>query len=68
MNTATITEPSTATQTFINSPHKLLIDGKRVDAVSGETFEVLDPANNNALCQVPKGASSDKSFPGIFPC
>jgi len=59
MTTATITEPSTATQKFINSPQKLLIGGKRVDAVSGETFEVLDPSNNNVLCQVPKGAKGD---------
>ncbi len=59
MTTATITEPSTATQKFIDSPHKLLIDGKRVDAASGETFEVLDPSNNNVLRQVPKGSNQD---------
>lgn len=59
MSTATITEPSTATQAFINSPHKLLIGGKRVDSASGETFEVFDPSNNNVLCQVPKGGRED---------
>ena len=59
MTTATITEPSTATKKFISSSHKLLIDGKRVDAMSGENFEVLDPSNNNVLCRVPKGSRQD---------
>lgn len=59
MTTATITEPSTTTQKFINSSQKLLIDGKRVDAVSGETFKVLDPSNNQVLCGAPKGSKED---------
>jgi phenylacetaldehyde dehydrogenase len=59
MTSATATEPSSTTQAFLNSPQKLLIDGKRVDSASGETFEVLDPSNNKVLCRVPKGESED---------
>ncbi len=59
MTTATIPEPISAIQTFLNRPQKLLIDGKRVDAASGETFEVLDPATNKRLTSVPRGGAED---------
>ena len=36
-----------------------MIDGKRVDAASGETFEVLDPSTNTVLNLVPKGEKED---------
>ena len=36
-----------------------MIDGKRVDAAGGETFEVLDPSNNKVLARVPKGGRED---------
>ena len=36
-----------------------MIDGKRVDAASGETFEVLDPSTNTVLTWVPKGGKED---------
>jgi aldehyde dehydrogenase (NAD+) len=38
---------------------KLLIDGKRVDIISGETFEALDPSTNTVLTRVPKGERED---------
>ena len=44
---------------FLSKPQKLLIDGKRVDAVSGATFEVLDPSSNLLLTHVPKGGKED---------
>ncbi len=59
MTTATTLEPLSETQSFLNSPQKLLIDGKRVDAASGETFEVIDPSNNKLLARVPKGGKED---------
>ena len=59
MTTATIPEPISAIQAFLNQPQKLLIDGKRVDAASGETFEVLDPASNKRLTAVPRGGAED---------
>ncbi len=37
----------------------MLIDGKRVEAASGKTFEVLNPADNEVLSQVPKGEKED---------
>lgn len=55
----TATEPLSAVKEFLSSPQKLLIDGKRVDAANGETFEVLDPSNNTVLTRVPKGDKED---------
>ena len=51
--------PLSAIKEFLASPQKLLIDGKRVDAASGETFEVLDPSDNSVLTHVPKGNKED---------
>ena len=59
MNTLTTPKPLSAVQDFLASPQKLLIDGKRVDSASGETFEVLDPSNNNILTHAPKGDKED---------
>ena len=59
MTDTAVAEPLSTVQTFLNSPQKLLIDGKRVDAESGETFAVVDPANNKELCRAPKGGKAD---------
>ena len=59
MNTSTLAEPSPEVKQFLNAPKKLLIGGKRVDAASGETFEVTDPSNLSVLCHVPKGGAED---------
>ena len=53
MTTATIPEPISEVQSFLKQPQKILIDGKRVDAAGGETFEVLDPSTNKVLARVP---------------
>ena len=37
----------------------MLINGKRIDAFSGETFEVCDPSTNEVLTRVPKGEKKD---------
>lgn len=54
-----ITEPLSTVKEFLASPQKLLIDGRRVNAASGKTFEVLDPSNNSILTHVPKGEKED---------
>ena len=59
MTTATIPEPISEVQSFLKQPQKILIDGKRVGAASGEMFEVLDPSNNKVLARVPKGGRED---------
>ncbi len=59
MNTVAAPEPISEVQQFLNSSHKMLIGGKRVDAASGETFAVTDPSSQNELCRVPKGAEED---------
>ncbi len=41
------------------SPQELLIDGRRVAAASGETFETLNPATGEVLARVAKGAAAD---------
>ncbi len=55
----TATAPLSAVKGFLASSQKLLIDGKRVDAANGETFEVLDPSDNSVLTRVPKGEKED---------
>ena len=59
MTTATVPEPKSEVQEFLKSDQKLLIDGKRVEAASGETFEAIDPSNNKVLCRVAKGGKED---------
>ena len=43
---------------FIEAP-KLTIDGKSVDATSGETFEVFDPSTGAVLTEVPRAGVPD---------
>ena len=59
MDAVTIPEPISPVKAFLAKPQKLLIGGKRVDATSGETFEVLDPSTNAILTHVPKGGKED---------
>jgi phenylacetaldehyde dehydrogenase len=59
MDAVTIPEPISPVKAFLAKPQKLLIGGKRVDATSGETFEVLDPSTNVILTHVPKGGKED---------
>jgi phenylacetaldehyde dehydrogenase len=44
---------------FLNKPGRLLIDGEWVEAVSGETFETLNPATEESLGWVAHGAAQD---------
>jgi phenylacetaldehyde dehydrogenase len=44
---------------FITRRSQLLIDGKLVDAASGKTFPVYNPANGHILAQVAEGEAED---------
>ncbi len=50
---------SPAASAFIARPHKLLIDGKWVDARSGKRFAVFDPSTGAQIAQVAEGAAED---------
>src|SRR6201986_505034 len=44
---------------FLGKKHRMLIDGKWVEAKSGKTFEVEDPATQEIIAQVPAGDKAD---------
>src|ERR1700752_4412698 len=44
---------------FIEKPRKMLINGKWVDAASGKTFPVYNPATGEVLAQVAEGDRED---------
>ncbi len=48
-----------AAREFAGRHHPMLIGSDWVDAASGKTFEVLDPATGAVLAQAPRGASED---------
>src|SRR6202000_1212072 len=50
---------SGSAKAFIARRHKLLIDGKWVDARSGKTFAVYDPSNGQQIAQVADGGPED---------
>jgi Aldehyde dehydrogenase family len=45
--------------TFVRSPHKLLIDGDWLEAASGQTFTTLNPATEEPLAEVAHGQAED---------
>ena len=44
---------------FVGSPHKLLIDGEWVEAASGQTFTTINPATEETLAEVAHGQAED---------
>lgn len=44
---------------FLGEPHKLLIDGQWVEARSGNTFEVFNPASDQVVAHVAEGDAED---------
>ncbi len=48
-----------AVKAFLAKPRKMLIDNKWVDAASGKTFPVYDPANGQEIVQVAEGDKVD---------
>ena len=54
---ATVTEPRRRTQRTFQT--KLLIDGKWRDALSGKTFETINPATEEVIAEVAEGDKAD---------
>jgi len=48
-----------AASTFLSRPHELFIGGKWVQAASGETLEVIDPATTRVLARIAAGGAAD---------
>ena len=44
---------------FLERDHRLLIGGEWVDAIDGQTFETLDPATEEVLCEVARAGAAD---------
>src|ERR1700688_3358406 len=59
MPTATLVEINSKIRDFMTSSRRLLIDGKWVEAKSGETFPVYNPANGEVLHQCAAGDKAD---------
>jgi acyl-CoA reductase-like NAD-dependent aldehyde dehydrogenase len=60
MATATAESLSPAAREFIDSgPKRLLIGGEAVEAGDGRTFETIDPATGEAICEVALGGPDD---------
>lgn len=51
--------PSRKIQDFLSKKRKMLIGGKWVDAVSGKTFPVYNPANGEEIARVAEGDRED---------
>ncbi|MBM3532835.1 MAG: aldehyde dehydrogenase family protein [Alphaproteobacteria bacterium] len=48
-----------AARTFLAGPHRLLIDGKWVEARSGKTFETFDPGTGRLIARVAEADAAD---------
>ena len=59
MPTATLEMIDPKIRDFVTAKRKLLIDGKWVDAQSGETFPVYDPATGEEMDQCAAGDKAD---------
>src|SRR6202035_977978 len=46
-------------QDFVGKPSRLLIDGEWLEAASGKSFETFNPATEESLGSVARGASED---------
>jgi len=47
------------TRAFLAKPQRMLIDGAWVEAVSGKSFDVTDPASGQVIAAVPEGDAAD---------
>lgn len=61
MNTSLFERPklSNAVQKMLARKHKMLIDGEWVEAMSGQTIAIEDPATEEVIAHVPDGDSHD---------
>ncbi len=56
---ATVTAPKAKSTAPKVLDQKMFINGKWVDAVSGKTFETINPATGEVICQVAEGDKAD---------
>jgi phenylacetaldehyde dehydrogenase len=54
-----VAPPASKTAEFVARKHKMLINGKWVEAASGKTFPTYDPATGEVLSQVAEGDRED---------
>ncbi|HLM31249.1 MAG TPA: aldehyde dehydrogenase family protein [Solirubrobacterales bacterium] len=60
MPTATTQSLSDAAREFVSAgPQKLLLGGERLEAADGRTFETIDPATGEAICDVAQAGPED---------
>src|SRR4051812_1037835 len=60
MATATADALSSAAREFVDSgPKRLLIGGEQAEAADGRTFETIDPATGEVICEVALGGPED---------
>ena len=55
----TPTPISAEVRKFVSKPRRLLINNKWVEAVSGQTFPVIDPATGTEFARVAEGEAAD---------
>ncbi len=54
-----MTRPLPSVEQFTAAPLKMIIDGQLVEAVSGKTFPVYNPAMGEVLAQMAAGDKED---------
>jgi acyl-CoA reductase-like NAD-dependent aldehyde dehydrogenase len=60
MATATAQALSETARAFVErAPHKLVIGGELLDATDGRTFETIDPATGEPICEVAQAGPED---------
>ena len=47
---------------------KMILNGKMIDSVSGQVFEVRNPATQEVLDRVPKGKRFNDDIKGVDKC
>lgn len=58
-NLAALHQPMEKVSAYLRKPQKFLIGDSWRQAVSGKTFEVLDPATGQVIAEVPEGDAAD---------
>lgn len=59
MSTATVSSVPAGLESFVSQPKRLLINGEWVNAKSGKTFDVFNPATDQVIAQVAEGDAAD---------
>ena len=59
MSVATKSPVLPSVESFLAAPRKLMINGQWVDAKSGKTFDVFNPASDQVIAQAAQGEAAD---------